>query len=66
MKATLVFSLPDEREEYESAYKGARYSYALEEIDLQLRNMSKYEDKKNISIEEVRKLIRDCKEACEC
>lgn len=41
-KLTLTFNLPEEREEYENAYRGGDYKAVLYEIDQFLRGKIKY------------------------
>ena len=43
-KAVLSYQLPEEREEFEMAYHGASFRFALEEIDSTLRSRMKHED----------------------
>lgn len=43
----LKFDLPEEREEYELAYNGAKYKYALDDLDDWLRAQIKYDDGDN-------------------
>lgn len=44
MKATLVFTLPEDHEELKCAQNGLKYRSALEEMDSYLRGRLKYED----------------------
>ena len=44
MKATLEFSLPEEREEFEMTNKAVDYYSQLHEIDNYLRSLLKYGD----------------------
>lgn len=44
MKATLEFSLPEEREEFNLAQSGVLYSLVLGQMDQYLRGKIKYED----------------------
>lgn len=44
MKATLEFSLPEEKEEHEDALKGTEWKWALEEVISYLRNETKHVD----------------------
>jgi len=46
MKATLEFTLPDEKEEFDFATKGCDYHSAIWEFDQKLRSIIKYEDEK--------------------
>lgn len=41
-KVTLRFNLPEEKEEYEAAYNGARVASIIEELDNYLRAKTKY------------------------
>lgn len=43
----LKYELPMEEEEYSLAYNGAKYKYALDEIDEWLRKIIKYDDGDN-------------------
>lgn len=58
-KVVLEFTLPEEQEEFDTAYKGHIYKQTIEELDNWLRAMSKYEDKEDVSIDEVRSKIRE-------
>jgi hypothetical protein len=42
--ATLTFTLPEEREEFYHAAKGAEWRIALEDMDAYLRSRIKHED----------------------
>lgn len=55
----LVYKLPEEREEFETAQNGIRYKIVLSEIDGWLRNLAKYQDKDVVSIDELRSKIRE-------
>lgn len=44
MKATLSFSLPTEREEYDAAFYGFDWKCVVDELDQFLRNKLKYEE----------------------
>ena len=57
MKVNLIFDLPEETEDYNSAVNGAKYKFVLQDLDNKLRQLYKYENKKNIKIEDVRTLI---------
>jgi hypothetical protein len=63
MKAILEFSLPDETAEHRNALNGSKYILAAQEFDTLLRNKNKYEDIESLTIEEVRKVLRDCFDA---
>ena len=43
MKATLTFTLPEERYEYDCANRGAEYRHCLSEFDEYLRRVVKYD-----------------------
>ena len=58
-KATLTFNLPEEQDEFSDSFYGWRYRAALDDLDGWLRNKFKYEDQANISIEEVRRKLRE-------
>lgn len=62
MKAVLEFNLPEESEEHLNALNGVKYRAVLDELDNELREQWKYQDKQLISIEEVRSLIRELKD----
>lgn len=59
MKVTMVFSMPEEQEDYESAIKGWAYRATLQELDDFLRKKFKYEDLESIKIEDVRHEIHE-------
>lgn len=59
MRVTMSFNLPEDREEHEAALQGGTLRAALEVFDNKLRNMLKYEDKKYIRIENVRKILNE-------
>jgi len=62
-KAILVFTLPEEREEFELAQKAVQYSIVLSDYSNWLRQMYKYENKKSVKIEDARtKLFELCNE----
>lgn len=42
MKATLVYNLPDEQEEFQDAVNGAKWKYAMWVMDSELRALIKY------------------------
>jgi len=60
MKATLIFDLPEELEDLLSAMYGNYYLSCLHDLDRDLRGKAKYEGKETVSIDEVRRMIRDC------
>jgi hypothetical protein len=57
MKAILSFNLPEDNEDHYMALNGAKYRFILEDLDNYLRGLAKYEDKRSIKIEDVRKKI---------
>lgn len=58
-KASLSFILPEEQDDFNYAKNGVKYYLVLEELDNWLRAKMKYEDKESISIDEVRKQLRE-------
>lgn len=44
MKAMLEFSLPEEREEYETTLNGRKWRLVVDEMDEELRRIVKYND----------------------
>lgn len=55
MKATLSFSLPDEKEEFDIIYKALETHSALSEFDNFLRRKIKYDENADVKIyEEIR------------
>lgn len=59
MKAKLIFNLPEEREDFETASRAWDYRNTIEEFDHKLRVMQKYEDIETIEITKVRDLLRE-------
>lgn len=59
MKAYLSFKLPEEKEEHELALNGAKYKYALDEMDEYLRKILKYDDTITTDKESIYKEVRD-------
>lgn len=57
MKATLTFTLPDERDEYADAIKGDHYHRLLDEIIDAFRAKDKYEEKQETTWAEARELL---------
>ena len=57
MKAILEFNLPEDKEYFRMAAKGADLSYIIWELDQKLRALEKYKDQDTISIEEARGLL---------
>jgi hypothetical protein len=58
-KTYLVFKTPEENQELACAQQGQSLSIVLWDLDNWLRNMSKYEDKNTVDVNEVRSKIRD-------
>lgn len=62
-KAYLVFTLPEEREEFDLARNAIDYSIVLSEYSNWLRAIYKHTDQENIKVEEAReKLFELCRE----
>lgn len=59
MKVILEFNLPDEQEEYDLAINGHKFAICLEEINSNIRQWSKYENRTSVTIEELRSMIND-------
>ncbi len=57
MKAILEFNLPEENAEHKLALDGGKWMSVLHELDQWLRSIAKYEDRKTVTIEEVRARI---------
>lgn len=57
MEAILKFSLPEDEEQFNIATHAQDFYFILFELDNWLRDLSKYQEKKDISIEEVRDKI---------
>ncbi len=53
MEAVLKFNLPDDKDEFTAAIKGKDYWLALWDIYSYLRQLWKYGEEENVSIEEV-------------
>ena len=58
-KAVLEFNLPEERDDFEIAQNGWKYKAALDDLDIWLRSMQKYENKISVSIKAVRDKLRE-------
>jgi hypothetical protein len=59
MKNQITFNIPEEEIELQMALNASKLHCVITELDNKLRNMHKYENKKNISIEFVRKMIQN-------
>jgi len=59
MTIILTFDASEEREEMLEAIHGASYCAVLTELDEWLRRLAKYEGRTSVSIEEVRKRLRE-------
>ncbi len=53
MKALLVYKLPEEQEEYETAMNGGKYSSILWDIQNYARSLRKYDERTSLPKEEV-------------
>jgi hypothetical protein len=58
-KLTLEFDLIEEKQEYEYALNGVKYSLVISEVDNWLRDLIKYQNKETISIQEVRDKLHE-------
>ena len=58
-KATLEFSLPDEREEFLDAQRGTAYHAVINDLSNLLRSKRKYDDQTVIEIEFLEAWLRD-------
>lgn len=59
MKAKLVFNLPEEQSDLKFSMNGIKWALAMNDLDNKLRNMQKYENIENISIDDCREMIRE-------
>lgn len=57
--AKLVYRMPEESEEFDTARHGMDYRIALSNVDERLRNMEKYQNTVSLTIDEVRGMIRE-------
>ena len=57
MKSALIFNLPEEREDFELAQKGWAYKRVIDELHSWLRQLSKYENKKTVTIDQLKEKI---------
>jgi hypothetical protein len=53
----IIFNLPDENDEYQSAINGNKYHSVIHELFNYLRSESKYSDRTELTIEEVREKL---------
>lgn len=58
-KVHLEFDIPQEREEFESAWQGADYRGVIDNLFEWLRQLSKYENRESVAIDEVREKISE-------
>ena len=67
MEITLKFTLPEEKEEYEDAFNGRKYSIALFELSMRFRNYRKYGIPEDIKTAEemLEKLHSEYLEVCQ-
>jgi hypothetical protein len=61
-KALLEFNLPEDQNDFDLAVNGSAFSCVLTDLDNELRNLSKHQNKPLITVDEVRKLIRELAE----
>jgi hypothetical protein len=59
MKGVLIFKLPEERQEFETAQNGWIYKARWEEIYSRLRRLTKHTDKDGFTVDELRELLLD-------
>lgn len=57
MRATIRFNLPEESEDHKLALKSGKLRSVITEFDNWLRNLSKYENKTTVEIQEVREKL---------
>lgn len=62
MKATLIFNLPEEKEDHLDALRGSSLKWAIEEFDQWLRQLRKYQDKEVVDIDEARAKLHEMTE----
>lgn len=62
MEATIKFTLPDEQVEFESAASGAKLAAILFDFDQYLRAQEKHQGRESISIEDLRRILRETME----
>lgn len=62
----LIFKLPDENSEFKLAQNAWKYKNALEEISNSFRHKDKYTDSVPESWEQIREIIYDILQACDC
>lgn len=59
MKTILEFNLPDEREEFELAINGYKWSRAMWNLDQELRSIIKYSEVHSEEVKEFAQYMRD-------
>jgi hypothetical protein len=59
MKATLIFNLPEEQDEFEMAQQGWKYRSILDDFRSWLRSQSKHGDKYEFTIDELREKLSE-------
>lgn len=59
MIAKLIFKLPDDEGDFELARNGWRYKSVIEEMYNWLRQLTKYQDKDTVTVEEVREKLAE-------
>lgn len=63
MIGKLIFRLPEDREDFELAQHGWKYKCMWDDTFAALRKLEKYEDKTSLTIEEIRKILNEIREA---
>lgn len=56
-KVILEFNLPEEQEEFETAYNGHRYRATVDDIFSEIRRIDKYSETTSLTLEEIRELL---------
>jgi hypothetical protein len=59
MKVNVIFKLPEEQDEYQTAMDGGKYKAALQELDNFLRGKIKYTDEETIKLEDIRAKLHE-------
>jgi len=59
MKAILEFDLPEEAAEHKLALDGGKWMSVCFALDQRLRSLEKYENRKTVSVSEVRRLLHE-------
>ena len=61
-KVILEFNLPEDRDDFDLALNGWKYKSVIEEFYQSLRKLSKYEDREDLKIDEIRELLKACED----